>query len=651
MATTIVTKYGGDAPAASDIVRGELAVDTENGRLYTENSSGAVVELGLNPEGNVNITGTLTADAGIDIDNINIDGTTIALSSGDLTLDVAGDISLDADGGDIRFKDGGTEFYKVAKNGDHVQLFSTIQDGDLTFNGFDGASHIVALTLDMSEAGFATFNNGIKAGRDISAFGANTGSSANRMALSMEGSGVSRIICNGPDGSTNGTFEVFTAYSGGTGSVKLGIDASGNVGIGVAAPLDMLHLKGADPSIRFEDTSGDAYAKIEADSADEGSIRIQADAGNSGANSIIRFDIDGGEKARLTTTGLGIGTSSDFGKLRIEDTGWSSGSPYGTVAYILGGDVNDANWGHLLVSQSGTTTGSRGKISFGANGDNPIAGIKAYYAGATYGHLDFYTRPSGGTSTQRMRIDSSGNLLVGTGSGSTHIIKKAVSVGSVVLEVAGNNLGARFYNADGGTPNAANTAVAVYSVGATGRSVNAAGTVNANGADYAEYERNNGLSISKGSIVGFKEDGTLTLTFSEAIRFAVKSTDPSFVGGDTWGTEAQVGAKPNNPTRIEDESDADFESREAEYETDLATFEEALEAARQLVDRIAYSGKVPVNIQGATAGNYIIAVAADDGSIDGQAVADPDFTQYKLAVGRVNRILDDGRAEIAVIIH
>ena len=44
MATTIVTKYGSDAPAASNIVRGELAVDTENGRLYTENSSGAVVD-------------------------------------------------------------------------------------------------------------------------------------------------------------------------------------------------------------------------------------------------------------------------------------------------------------------------------------------------------------------------------------------------------------------------------------------------------------------------------------------------------------------------------------------------------------------------------------------------------------------------------
>ena len=42
------------------------------------------------------------------IDNITIDGTEIDLSSGDLTLDVAGDINLDADGGDVNFKDGGT---------------------------------------------------------------------------------------------------------------------------------------------------------------------------------------------------------------------------------------------------------------------------------------------------------------------------------------------------------------------------------------------------------------------------------------------------------------------------------------------------------------------------------------------------------------
>ena len=58
--------------------------------------------------GTLGVTGKITADAGIDIDNINIDGTTIALSSGDLTVDVTGDIILDADGGDFVFKDGGS---------------------------------------------------------------------------------------------------------------------------------------------------------------------------------------------------------------------------------------------------------------------------------------------------------------------------------------------------------------------------------------------------------------------------------------------------------------------------------------------------------------------------------------------------------------
>jgi hypothetical protein len=46
-------------------------------------------------------SGVVDADAGVTIDNITIDGTEIDLSSGDLTLDVAGDIILDADGGDV----------------------------------------------------------------------------------------------------------------------------------------------------------------------------------------------------------------------------------------------------------------------------------------------------------------------------------------------------------------------------------------------------------------------------------------------------------------------------------------------------------------------------------------------------------------------
>ena len=244
-----------------------------------------------------------------------------------------------------------------------------------------------------------------------------------------------------------------------------------------------------------------------------------------------------------------------------------------------------------------------------------------------------------------MLLDASGNLLVGVTSASHHRITKSVGEGTLVLQV--DNLGAvagSFWGTTSSAFSGTNSGMKVGSA-ATGRSLNASGTLNASGADYAEYEHNNGLTISKGSVVGFKADGTLTLTFSEAVRFAIKSTDPSYVGGDTWGAPDQVGERPTQPEDAAEQSVID------QYETDLAAFEAALEAARQLVDRIAYSGKVPVNIQGATAGDYIIAVAADDGSIDGQAVSDPDFSQYKLSVGRVNRILDDGRAEVAVIIH
>ena len=50
--------------------------------------------------------GVLNSDGGITVDNITIDGTEIDLSSGDLTVDVAGNIILDADGGEIPLKDG-----------------------------------------------------------------------------------------------------------------------------------------------------------------------------------------------------------------------------------------------------------------------------------------------------------------------------------------------------------------------------------------------------------------------------------------------------------------------------------------------------------------------------------------------------------------
>lgn len=285
-------------------------------------------------------------------------------------------------------------------------------------------------------------------------------------------------------------------------------------------------------------------------------------------------------------------------------------------------------------------------------------------------------------------ISATGDLLVGVTSGSYHEIKKvtaAANAGNQCFKVSGTSEVA-LYVADvsGGTfGNAANSAIYLNKDAITSRSINAGGTINASGADYAEYERKSDAcgAVAKGQIIGFDAEGRVTDKWSEAISFGIKSTDPNLVGGDTWGAEDVVGKRPEQPIRVADateprllkpavmdgdmtispaeyetivtvhgDTDDEWVGRQSQYEVDLAAFEARLEAERQTVDRIAYSGKVPVNVRGAQPGDYIIAVHDGDG-IGGLAIADPDFDQYKKAVGRVRRLLPDGRSEVAVMVH
>jgi hypothetical protein len=89
-------------------------------------------------------------------------------ASGGLTLDAAGDIILDADSGNWRFKDAGTSILEISRDSNtSVALFSAVSDMDILFKGNDGGSPITAMTLDMSEAGAATFNAGATFGGNI----------------------------------------------------------------------------------------------------------------------------------------------------------------------------------------------------------------------------------------------------------------------------------------------------------------------------------------------------------------------------------------------------------------------------------------------------------------------------------------------------
>jgi hypothetical protein len=407
-------------------------------------------------------------------------------------------------------------------------------------------------------------------------------------------------------------------------------------------------------------------------------------------------------------------------------------APVITGGASISGNVSVA--GDLSVSGSG---GIRNTHTSAAYSFGPSSIEQIYRSGNT---LRFFVN-----SADVATLDASGNLLVGTTTSSGRLSIKAsgtATYAAAFYDSTNTFLSGFYVGASGinGGYNGANCVQWIAKDATTSRSINAGGTINASGADYAEYERNNGTKFAKGQVVGFKEDGTLTDVYADAIRFGVKSTNPGLVGGDAWGTDKQVGNRPDEPhfdapayngpqdpgeapvepvqqALPEDASDEDktkasedfatahaawvaasadheklaYEYHAAqqdheaqveiakhifdtetypEYQRALAEFEARLETERQTVDRIAYCGKVPVAVYGATPGGYIIADKDSKGKIIGKFVADPDFAQYKKAVGRVNRVMDEaasdhlveaingadpaqfvGMAEIAVITH
>ena len=96
------------------------------------------------------------------------DGTngTLSTGNGDFTVDSAGDIILDADGADVKFSDAGTQIGQIEMASTSFNIRSMVSDADLLFKGNDGGSTITALTLDMSAAGAATFNDNVTAYSD-----------------------------------------------------------------------------------------------------------------------------------------------------------------------------------------------------------------------------------------------------------------------------------------------------------------------------------------------------------------------------------------------------------------------------------------------------------------------------------------------------
>jgi hypothetical protein len=395
--------------------------------------------------GTLGVTGVLTANAGVVVDNITIDGTEIDLSSGDLTIDVAGDIILDAGDGDVIYHVAGADRGRLTSDSNGFTIRSDLNNGDLIFKGVDGGSEITALTFDMSEAGKATFNSDIVFGGTGTITSAtnslkalNTGD--NGFLIRSAVSSAANPSYSNVDDTNTGIFlpgsDVIGLTTGGSEHAR--ITSDGSVGIGTTSPggstscLHVVHdATEGTPSFpdgeviiaqRNFNSSQGCHVGIIAGTASESAINFgdkdDSDIGSVSYNhssNFMSFTTNTSEGARLTSAGL----------LQL-------GTAIGNSTYAgLFNGVSNVGTGAIIQTRNGD-----GKKHFMLRGDNNVeygsVGLSASSGSASLqlqgeNTIVFNTN----TDTERFRIDGDGDLCIGTTAGFRGSEKVSVVAGTV----------------------------------------------------------------------------------------------------------------------------------------------------------------------------------------------------------------------------
>ena len=389
----------------------------------------------------------------------------IGQSSPEEKLHVSGNILLDDGDPRLYFQTGSSHYnWKIAaqdSTNKGFEISSGAADGDANSDTYTPRIVIEADTGDVG-IGTASPNEKLVVSGNASVTGAvqitsNTSTPSAGAALFRPASNTLAFVSNSNE--------------------RMRIDSSGNVGIGTTSPYDKVEVSGA---IAASGSTNANTSQGHVTSIDVASSRSRINAVDWGHEfkpfdiraSEITFGASSGsatEVARITSTGLGIGTTSPEQKLHIKDTS-NPASPNGSVI-IEGQRDGTANLLELRARDNSSTSSAlpanQGGIirmnGFDGSDFEEMAFI-GYQAEATVADGDAPSRLIFGTTTdgsglvsEKMRLDNAGRLGINTTSPSYKLHITAASDG---INISGSSAFVRWNSGDMQIRNAGSYAMA-----------------------------------------------------------------------------------------------------------------------------------------------------------------------------------------------